>query len=659
MNSRPRWTSWVFWGFVLVTYLYPLFLFPIHNPNEHARLYMTVAIWDHETFAIGNRVKGKNGRFKDEGSVYDRWGYVNDKALQCDDKSLSPPNCEGKLYSAKAPGTSFLGVPFYALLKTFADSMGVELPVEALLFYLRLMTVVLPTLLMIGWFRRFADDNDVDHVVTDWVSAGLAVGSMVYTYSHMFAGHQITSYLLFFAFLSAWKARDDDARIWPVLGGLTGAMAVVTEYPMALVAVAIFVLHLTLRPNLKTVGWYIAGGALPVLLAAWFHWSAFGNPLKTPYSTLENPQFVKDIAHGFMGLRESKMENIEGTFASARMGLFYFAPWLALVIPVLLAFFVSPLRKAFNKHQRKALGAALASTLLLTLFIACHSLWESGWTLGPRYIVPIVPFAALAILLGASKLATKYPTAVRWGLGLTVAVSIAVTGASSMVTQGFHMSFFNPLAEATVPLLKDGYFTYNLGHALGFHGWATMTPILLVTSLFLLTAFWRSKDPGANFAWRPFLLVLAILASTFWFKVLLVPDKPKSAFAQTKALAFTKTNFYPFDFRNADLEQRALLRDFEKIFPKAPQAKALQSARWVAEGRCGDSMNALSNYKKTAEEQWKYRSQTVLLGSTLPFPTLFPMPLLLQNDFYLSEHALKNVDRREEKRKKGRGLMSN
>src|SRR4051794_30863954 len=72
-----------------------LWVFPYHsrvnNPNENVRVFMTVALVDDHTFAI-NRIEGD-------------WGYTNDKAVR-----------SGKLYSSKAPGTSYLGVPAYWLL---------------------------------------------------------------------------------------------------------------------------------------------------------------------------------------------------------------------------------------------------------------------------------------------------------------------------------------------------------------------------------------------------------------------------------------------------------------------------------------------------------------------------------------------------------------
>ncbi|MES1206467.1 MAG: hypothetical protein ABUS79_11060, partial [Pseudomonadota bacterium] len=58
----------------------------INNPNENVRVWMVKAIVDRHELSI-------NG-------VSQEWGYVNDKAIK-----------DGRLYSSKAPGCSFVGVP--------------------------------------------------------------------------------------------------------------------------------------------------------------------------------------------------------------------------------------------------------------------------------------------------------------------------------------------------------------------------------------------------------------------------------------------------------------------------------------------------------------------------------------------------------------------
>ena len=88
----------------------------INNPNELVRVYGARALAEHGTWAIGTReLFGE--RFVDQGPVYSDWGYVNDKALTCDDPRARPPACAGRLFAAKAPAASLLGAPVLAVVR--------------------------------------------------------------------------------------------------------------------------------------------------------------------------------------------------------------------------------------------------------------------------------------------------------------------------------------------------------------------------------------------------------------------------------------------------------------------------------------------------------------------------------------------------------------
>ena len=75
----------------------------INNPNELVRVYAARALIEEHSWSIGRRVP-VGARFADIGPIHRDWGYVNDKALVCDDPGARPPFCAGKLYAAKAPG---------------------------------------------------------------------------------------------------------------------------------------------------------------------------------------------------------------------------------------------------------------------------------------------------------------------------------------------------------------------------------------------------------------------------------------------------------------------------------------------------------------------------------------------------------------------------
>lgn len=634
------------WGFLLIAYLYPSFLFNIHNPNERVRLYMTVAMVDHQTFAIGRReaVGRASGNFRDQGLVHDRWGYVNDRALTCDDPALSPPDCEGTLYSAKAPGISFLGVIPYALLSGLSELLDRELSIDVILWFLRLVVVVLPTLLMLWWFRRLGRHLEVDPVLLDLVTMGVGVGSMVYTYGHMFAGHQVCAYLLFFSLVAAVKSHSDGRWIWPFLGGLSGGLAVATEYPMLLVFLAMFGVQLVTRRRWSTFLWFGAGALAPALLAAWFHQVAFGKPWKTAYSTLENVQFVKDIDYGFMGLRSPSWENIQGTFFGSTLGMFFYAPWLALILPSPLLWWASSRRGGESGWLRSvAFFASLVAVAMLVLFISCHSLWRSGWTVGPRYIVPFVPFAGLAILLALDGL--RQQRWARWVVGTLVGGSMLVTGASSMVSQGFGFGFHNPVNELVIPLLREGYVTWNPGYLLGLDGLWTLFPLWgagVAALCYVLQSGFSS--PHVSWAGRWFLMSLSILGSVLILRAVALPVVPVNG-KILDGRAFVRQHFFVGGFENRDLKRRRFKEQVAGVFPSLPEFRAGKMATRAVDGDCGSAAGLLGAQVIGEEESFRGVLVQSVLGAVTPLPMSLVTPVFLRPEGKVSESALKKLEK--------------
>ncbi|HKB46362.1 MAG TPA: hypothetical protein VKC57_01600, partial [Ktedonobacterales bacterium] len=235
----------------------------------------------------------------------------------------------------------------------------------------------------------------------------------------------------------------------PFWFGFFCALAVAAEYPSAPAALILFFAYWLPR---RRGSLRILLGALPwALVLVQFHWSAFGAPWSTPYSHLENPTFVRDIAPGFMGISLPTLERIYGSLFSPYLGLLFWAPWIALAL-------------APRRH------VAFAVIAYYVLFQITHALWRSGWTVGPRYVTPLVPFAAIC----AAMMLRERPRLLPMFCGLAAA-AIAATGLASAVCQGFPLDVENPLREVVWPLLSHGYVPRNPLQALGVPGvWSAL-----------------------------------------------------------------------------------------------------------------------------------------------------------------------------------------
>jgi hypothetical protein len=427
----------------------------INNPNELVRVYAARSLAESGSWSIGRR-ELRFGRFVDQGPVYSLWGWVNDKALTCDDPLARPPACAGRLFAAKAPGASLLGAPVIAVLKL----LGPVTKARAV-FALRWVCVILPTLAFWILLRRWMLDSGVPADAAWVCTLAGALGSLSLTYGQMFAGHQMAALALGAALLCGFWG-----EFRPFWCGFFCALAVALEYPAA-PAAAILAGGAFLRHRRGALA--LALGAAPWLLVlAQFHRSAFGAFWSTPYAHLENPEFVRDIAPGFLGISLPTWERVYGSLFSSALGLFFWAPWTVLAL-------------VSARWLRRFELVPLAVVAYYLVFQITHALWRSGWTVGPRYVTPLVPFAAISVALALRHAPRLLPLA----SGLAAA-GVVATGMASAVCQGFPLEVQNPLREVVWPLLAHGYVPRNLLQAAGVPGVWSAVPYFAALAVAVL-----------------------------------------------------------------------------------------------------------------------------------------------------------------------------
>lgn len=472
---------------LLVAYGWLFVFFPkLNNPNELVRVYMARAIAEEGTYAIGRRERAGAG-FADTGRLHQQWGYVNDKSLVCDDPRAQAPACAGTLYSGKAPGVSLLAAPFVWAQNELTRRLAGRAPSkDELVLALRWLLAILPTLALWAWVRRWLRASGVDApVATAAVLAG-ALGSLSYTFGQMVAGHQLAAVCLGLAFAALFWPEEEGAGRRAALGGLLCALSVLVEYQSAPAAALLLAGWVWVRrPPLRLLAAGAAGALPPALLFAHFHWRAYGAPWRTGYSFLENAGFVRDIAPGFLGISPPDLERFWGVLFAPWLGLFHWAPWTALALgalPLLRRGAPVPADPGAEPARRAGQVAGLV-VLYYLLFQLNHALWRSGWTVGPRYIAPLVPFAAIALALALQRLRADARVAGLALLAGSAVPALVATVLASAVCQGFPPEAYNPLREAALPLWTHGWTARNPLQALGVPGPWSALPVLLALAL--------------------------------------------------------------------------------------------------------------------------------------------------------------------------------
>src|SRR5262245_50075057 len=216
----------------------------------------------------------------------------------------------GHFYSDKAPGLSLLAVPVYALLKyallggrplaalyALPETQRVDFLVR---YLLALVYAGVPTAIVTVLLYRFLPRLGVGVRWSAALALTYGLGTIALPFSSRFFSHQLAAALIFGAFVLLYRVRHGElaSRYTLLVGGLLGC-AVITEYPTALLVLALVVYGLDLVPtslaarggvNRRRSALLLAVGAAPALLVgAVYNTLAFGGPLSTGYAHLAGP----------------------------------------------------------------------------------------------------------------------------------------------------------------------------------------------------------------------------------------------------------------------------------------------------------------------------------------------------------------------------------
>jgi hypothetical protein len=325
------------------------------------------------------------------------------------------------------------------------------------------------------------------------VVLGYGLLTPAYAYANTLYGHQLSAALLFGAFFWVSTARRSLGIPALLAIGVLLAYAVVTEYP---VAVMTGILYLYAAYRLYRLGrpldlaWVTASAA--AVAAGWMAYNnaIFGGPLNLGYSYSELWQTQHQT--GFMSLTLPSGEALWGITFGLFRGLFVLAPWLLLALPGFWLWWRSG-------QARAEWGVAVAISLGIYLFNASSGMWWGGFAVGPRYLLPMLPFfvlsAAFAFHAWGDRLVFRLLTA------LAFAWSLAATWGLTLAEQAFPPdTLFNPLAEYALPNWLAGNIARNAGTLLGLRGPRGLLPL---AALWVAAAAAWSLIGRANLPARP------------------------------------------------------------------------------------------------------------------------------------------------------------
>lgn len=371
---------------------------------------------------------------------------------------------DGHFYSAKAPGLAFVLTPLYATL----DAAGAvpESPRTAV-WLLGLAGNVLPALAL-ALLIAAAASRLVPPGPGRAAAVALAAATLLLPFSTLLFSHALAALLGFAAFLLAWRERERGGSVWllAAAGALAG-YAVTTEYPLALVALAVGAYAVWRRHGWPRAGGaYVAGLVLGVLPLVLFNVWAFGSPTHLSYedAVVVSGQTGHDVvgAHseGVFGIVRPSLRVGAELLLSAK-GLLVETPFVALGVLGLVLL----LRRGLRAEALLCGGIALVYLVYNAGLTTTFGGPFGGDSPGARYLVPALPFLVLA----SAPVVAAHPLVA----GLLAAAS-ALTMLAATATEPMLGNFdTGRWADRVV----DGDFTHTVVTlAGGGNGWAAIVP---------------------------------------------------------------------------------------------------------------------------------------------------------------------------------------
>jgi hypothetical protein len=469
------------------------------SPNELSRYELVVSIVDRGSFSIGPELA--------------RFGNHEDKAVY-----------SGRFYSNKAPGLSLAAVPAYAAVRLFT---GPARPGNAatVFYLLRLSTVTAASIAALFVFGRRLARTAADPRWAPIVLFAVAFGTPFLVYARSFFSHAWTASLLYLAFECLHR---DEEKAWhaPVAGFLAG-WAVLSEYPAAIVAVVLLLDAVWRRPLRR--GFAFALGALPpAAVLGLYDAACFAGPFDLSSAHEWYQPFSKLSRHKFFGFALPSPRIAFDLLLSPSRGVLVQSPF----------FLFLSLALAGGGPRDRARRVSLAAAGLLFVAMCAYENWHGGWSLGPRYLLPV-------LLLAAWPLAEVSRRASR---AATILFAAAVVAAAAFFLFSSSTFWFYPAEPWNAPRffsafwLSRGWFVPTLvGGSAG--GVAVLAIATAIAAAAALRAFLPRRDD----------LLLGMLAGAAGFALLFAGPAPHGAFEDRLTRARILESFTDLDSDRGEL----------------------------------------------------------------------------------------------------------
>ena len=447
--------------FVLLFFTYGYFVQPIENAQVMTRLGLTLSLIEDKALTIDK---------------FER--YTKDK---------SPLN--GHYYPDKPPGLSLLALPAVvvareAIILTGHDpaSIADSGPTTAFRIYAYVATVStvgLLTALAAVFVLRVALALGVSLEGALFGALAFGLGTPAFGWATAFFGHAAAGALLFFAFslivlLMTSRAGFPSFLRWQVMIGALLGLAVSVEIIAAVAgsAIGLFALAQAAKRGhwqgaVAAAALLVLGGVVGLAPLLIYDTFAFGSPLNTGYANVVG---FPGMNVGFFGISTPDIGVAEALLFGNYRGLLPLAPILFLVP-------VGWWLMAAKTSLRGVVVVSLAVTFGYLAIGSGYYYWDGGAATGPRYLIPVLPFAGLAL-------------AFVWQierLKLACCVLLVVSSLFSLICTSVDMFSSRAIASPFLDHLLPAFLNGNIHSIAGLAGLGGLPGLIPLVLIWVLT----------------------------------------------------------------------------------------------------------------------------------------------------------------------------
>ena len=496
---------------------------PFGNPNELSRLDTIYAVVEEGTFRIDTalRVLGDH-----------------------EDKARSG----GHFYSNKAPGLALAAIPVYRLLRVFYPRPLT--PFAPIFYWVRLLTVSSICVLALARFRARLERDALP--ASSLVAAAVAFGTPYVFYARSFFSHAWTAALLLLAWdllrvREEWRFRRR-VGVLSVAAGFLAGWAAISEYPVAVLA-GLLAVRSAARGSWRQTALFAAGLAVPILVLLGYDAACFGSPFVLSSAREAAPEYASLSRTGIFGVGLPGATEAAGYLFHPARSILLFSPFFLWAPAGLWSWHRS-------NENRVDFWLSFTATLGFFLLMCGYPNWHGAWSLGNRYLIPVLFLSALAI-----------PRALVRPFSRLLFCAAAVFAVSAHLVLASSFPYF-PLGVGWSPLTAA---VWLIEHRYAAPAVVSGTPAILGALVCVGIGLWLAGLPlGRRRESLAFALGVAPLVAILLFS-------PPVSYGQRLWRAAVLGKFSPWDPHRDEL--RAVVRS-----ARSPREKTMAAETWRSYG---------------------------------------------------------------------------